>query len=67
MAEFVFIQDYSKAGKLGISRKVFEKICSVVTNKISGVSTTDEKKKKALATQYEKQLVTKREAYAKVI
>ena len=46
MAEFVFIQDYSKAGKLGISRKVFEKICSVVTNKISGVSTTDEKKKK---------------------
>ena len=43
MAEFVFIQDYSKAGKLGISRKVFEKICSVVTNRISGVSTKEKK------------------------
>lgn len=44
MAEFVYIQDYSKAGKLGINRKCFEKICSVVTNKISGVSTKEEKK-----------------------
>lgn len=46
MAEFVFIQDYSKVGKLGISRKCFEKICSVVTNRISGVSTKEEKKNK---------------------
>ena len=45
MAEFVYIQDYSKAGKLGINRQVFEKICSVVTNRISGVSTKENKKK----------------------
>ena len=44
MAEFVFIENYHKAGKLGINRKCFEKICSVVTNKISGVSTKEEKK-----------------------
>ena len=44
MAEFVLIQDYSKVGKLGISRKVFEEICSVVTNRISGVSTKEKKK-----------------------
>lgn len=44
MAEFVYIQNYRKAGKLGINRKCFEKICSVVTNKISGVSTKEAKK-----------------------
>ncbi len=44
MAEFVFIENYHKAGKLGINRKCFEKICSVVTNKIFGVSTKEEKK-----------------------
>lgn len=50
MAEFVTIQDYSKAGKLGISRKVFEKICSVVTNRIAGVSTKEKKNNSALFT-----------------
>ena len=45
MAEFVYIEDYSKAGKLGINRSVFETICSVVTNRISGVQTKEDKRK----------------------
>ena len=43
MAEFVFIENYHRSGKLGINRKCFEEICSVVTNKIAGVSTKSEK------------------------
>lgn len=39
MAEYVYIQDYSKRGKLGISRKCFEDIIAITTNKINGVET----------------------------
>ena len=44
MAEYVFIENYHKSGKLGINRKCFEEICSVVTNRISGVSTKSGRK-----------------------
>lgn len=37
MAEFIYIQNYSKLGNLGISRVVFDQIVSTVTNKIQGV------------------------------
>ena len=42
MAEYVYIQDYSKRGKLGISRKCFEEIIAITTNRINGVKTADE-------------------------
>ena len=41
MAEYVYIQDYSKKGKLGISKTCFEQIISLSTNKIQGVQTAD--------------------------
>lgn len=41
MAEYVYIQDYSKRGKLGISKKCFEEIIKITTNKINGVQTVD--------------------------
>lgn len=50
MAEFVYIQNYNSTGKLGINRKCFEKICSVVTNKISGVSTKEKKNQSPIFT-----------------
>jgi uncharacterized alkaline shock family protein YloU len=46
MAEYVYIQDYSKRGKLGISKKCIEEIISISTNKILGVETADSQNKK---------------------
>ena len=46
MAEYVYIQDYSKRGKLGISRKCFEEIIEITTNRINGVQTVGEKPSK---------------------
>lgn len=37
MAEYVYIQNYTKKGTLGISRVVFDQIVSIVTNKVQGV------------------------------
>ena len=44
MAEYVYIQDYTKVGKLGISKKCFEEIIQIVTNKINGVKTIEKPK-----------------------
>lgn len=38
MAEYVYIQNYSKSGALGISRTVFDQIATTITNRIQGVS-----------------------------
>ena len=46
MAEYVYIQDYSKRGKLGISKKCIEEIISISTNKILGVETANSQNKK---------------------
>ena len=46
MAEYVYIQDYSKKGKLGISKTCFEQIISLSTNKIQGVQTADNQNNK---------------------
>ncbi|MDD6302772.1 MAG: Asp23/Gls24 family envelope stress response protein [Bacillales bacterium] len=39
MAEYAYIQNYSKQGKLGISLKAYEQIVTYVTNKIAGAAT----------------------------
>ena len=37
MAEYVFIQNYTKRGKLGISRVCFEQIVQTIVNRMQGV------------------------------
>ena len=37
MAEYVFIQNYTKRGKLGISRVCFERIVQTIVNRMQGV------------------------------
>lgn len=44
MAEYLYIQDYSKKGKLGISRQCFEEIIALSTKKIHGVETAENKR-----------------------
>lgn len=46
MAEYIYIQDYSKRGKLGISKKCFEEIINIATNKIPGVQTAENQNSK---------------------
>ncbi len=41
MAEYIYIQNYTKRGKLGISKKCFEQIIAISTNKIQGVETAE--------------------------
>ena len=52
MAEYVYIQDYSKKGKLGISKTCFEQIISLSTNKIQGVQTADNQNNKFVFSFY---------------
>ena len=52
MAEYVYIQDYSKWGKLGISKKCFEEIISISTNKILGVETANPQSNKFVFSFY---------------
>jgi hypothetical protein len=46
MAEFIYIDNYSKTGKMGISVKVFEQIVVNALNKIPNVSCSSKKMKK---------------------
>lgn len=43
MAQFVLIENYSKLGTLGISNHVFYQIAETATNKIKGVSVSENK------------------------
>lgn len=43
MVDYAYIQNYSKAGKLGISVNVYEQIVTEVTNRIAGASTSKKK------------------------
>ncbi len=46
MAEYFYINNYSKRGKLAISHDAFDEIIAIVTNKIQGVSVSKKTKKK---------------------
>lgn len=45
MAEYFYINNYSKCGKLAISHDVFDEIITIVTDKIQGVSISKKTKK----------------------
>lgn len=45
MAEYVYIENFSKRGKLGISKNCFEEIISCATNHINGVQTAKKQSK----------------------
>ena len=38
MADYVFVENYSKNGKMGISHIVFDQIASLATTKVKGVT-----------------------------
>lgn len=45
MAEYVFIQNYSRNGKMGISNNVFDQIAEIATNTVKGASVRKSKSK----------------------
>ena len=47
MSDYVYIQSYSKKGKLGISRRVFEQIAIEAVNRVTGAS-YDKKRQKMM-------------------
>ena len=44
MADYVFIQNYSKNGKMGISHIVFDEIATIASDKVEGVAVSTGKK-----------------------
>lgn len=44
MAEYVFIQNYTRNGIMGISHNVFDQIAEIATNQVQGASVSSRKK-----------------------
>lgn len=43
MADYAYVNNYQKRGKIGISREVFKQIAFLVTNKVKGASVSGKK------------------------